>query len=210
MARPTLEIELTQSADCTTIELADVTADYGGGTVTTASVESVVINVVNESTGVYFTYTFTVGTNVISAATASLNGGTAVDILSQLSTTAWPFVTAVNELDLWEAYTNFTQPDFEDGVYQVDYTITRTTATAYSYTTSEMKNRTCDLCCCLANKYAEISPNCECEDGKRKHADKINAFLMSANYAAQKGMTDKAVTNLQYAIDLCDCDCGCN
>lgn len=208
MARPTLAITLTQSDDCTTITLADTTADYGGGTVTTASVQSVVINVVNESTEAYFTYTFTVSSNVISAATVSLNGGTATSILAEMSSTAWPFITDVNEFDLWGDY-DVTLPDFEDGVYQVDYTITRTTATAFTYTTSEMTIRDCDVCCCLAEKYTALEPDCDCADEKQKFADKINAFLVSANYAAQKGMTTKAVENLQYAIDLCDCEnCG--
>jgi len=211
MARPTLAIALTINEACTTIELADTTADYGGGTVTTASVEAVTVVVRNKSTDTYFTYAFTVGTNVISAATASLDGGTAVDILSQLSTTAWPFITDVNELDLWETYTNFTQPDFEDGVYQVEYTITRTTATAYSYTTSKMTVRDCTLCECEAGKLIEISPKCECGSVAIQQIMRIQALHQSAIFAAEKGMTTKAVNALAEAIELCDCaDCGCS
>lgn len=209
MARPTLAITLTIDDECTKIDLADTTADYGAGTVTTASVQGVLVTVRNQTTGVYFTYTFTVGTNVITAATASLNGATAVNILSQLSSTAWPFVDNVNELNLWKTYTNFTQPEFADGVYQAEYTISRTSATAFSYTTSKMTVRDCDLCSCEANKFVEIDYSCDCSTQQIQYVQRITALHQSAIYAAQKGMTEKAVNDLNEAIALCDCECNC-
>lgn len=209
MARPTLSIGTEINEACTTISMWDSTSDYGGGTVTTASVQAVTVVVNNKTSGTYFTYAFTVSSNVITAATASIDGGTAVDILSQLSTTAWPFIVDVNELDLWETYTNFTQPDFDDGVYQIEYTITRTTATAFSYTTSKMNVRDCDLCECLANKFVEIDPNCDCSDKTIPFIQRIQALNQSAIFAAEKGMTTKAVNALNKAIELCECD-SCN
>lgn len=211
MAKPTLAITITINDECTTIDLADTTADYGGGTVTTASVQSVVVVVRNKSNSTYFTYTFTVASNVITAATLSLDGGTATSILSELSSTAWPFITDVNEFDLWEDR-GVTLPDFDDAVYQVEYTITRTTATAYSYTTSKMTVRDCDLCECEADKFVDIDPNCECSSTAIQHIMRIQALHKSAIFAAQKGMATKAVAALAEAIDLCACeDCdGCS
>ena len=206
MARPTLAIDTEINEACTTMTLWDTTADYGAGTVTTASIEAATVVVRNKTTDTYFTYAFTVATNVVTAATASLDGGTAVNILSQLSSTVFPFITT-NKLDLWKTYTNFTQPDFDDGVYQCEYTITRTTATAYSYTTSKMNVRDCDLCECLATKFVELDPNCDCSDKNIPFVQRIQALNQSAIFAAEKGMTTKAVNALNKAIELCACSC---
>lgn len=205
MARPTLAITLTINDECTTIDLADTTANYGGGTVTTASVTSVVVVVRNKSTDTYFTYTFTVSSGTITAATLSLDGGTATNVLSELSSTAWPFITDVNELDLFEDR-GVTLPDFGDAVYQAEYTISGTSGAAYSYTTSKMTVRDCDLCECEAGKFVEIDANCECSDSSIKNLMRIQALHQSAIFAAEKGMTAKAVANLVKAIELCDCD----
>nr|WP_298656557.1 hypothetical protein [uncultured Flavobacterium sp.] len=209
MARPTLTIEVTQNEACDTMTLADTTADYGGGTVTTASVQEVVVVVNNKSTGTYFTYTFTVSSNVITAATASIDGGTAVSILSELSTTAWPFITDVNELDLWATYTDFTQPEFADAVIQIEYTITRTTATAYSYTTSKCEMVTCEICCCISKMFAELDPTCACGSKATQNAINADTMLQVAFAAADMGDVTKAVEALTKAQFYCDCGCGC-
>lgn len=208
MARPTLTIDTEINEACTTMTMWDTTADYGGGTVTTAGIESSTIVVRNKTTGTYFTYTFTIGTNVISAATLSLDGGTGTDILAELSSTAFPFILNVNEFDLWADY-GVTLPDFDDAVYQIEYTITRTTATAYSYTTSKMNVRDCDLCECIAGKLIDIDPSCDCSDKNIPFVQRIQALNQSAIFAAEKGMTTKAVNALNKAIELCNCS-SCN
>ncbi len=209
MARPTLTISVTQNEACSTLTLADTTADYGGGTVTTASVQQVVVVVNNKSTGTTFTYTFTVSSGTITAATATLDSGTPVNILSQLSSTAWPFIVDVNELDLWKTYTNFTQPTFADAVLQIEYTITRTTATAYSYTTSVAKMVTCDICCCISKMYAALAVDCSCDDKARQNADDADTSLQIALAASDMGDVTKAVAGLLKAQNLCSCS-GCN
>lgn len=208
MARPTLAIDTEINEACTTMVMWDKTADYGGGTVTTAGIEGSTIVVRNKTTGTYFTYTFTIGTNVISAATLSLDGGTATDILAELSSTVFPFIVDVNEFDMWADY-GVTLPDFDDAVYQIEYTISRTTATAYSYTTSKMNVRDCDLCECIADKFVNIDPNCQCSDVSIQEVQRIQALAQSAMFAAEKGMTTKAVNALAKAIELCNCDCNC-
>lgn len=209
MARPDLSIDTEINPECTTMTMWDTTDDYGAGTVTTAGIESSTIVVRNKSTGVYFTYTFTIGTNTISAATASLNGGTAVNILSQLSSTVFPFIVNVNELDLWKTYTNFTQPDFDDAVFQIEYSIIRTTATAYNYTTSVAKLKTCDTCCCITKKFASLDPVCGCSDSAMCNAVHADTWLKVAQSAANMGDVTKAVAALTKASELCDCEeCG--
>lgn len=206
MARPTLAIDTEINEACTTMTMWDTTADYGGGTVTTASIQSSTIVVRNKSTDTYFTYSFTISSNVITAATLSLDGGTATTITSELSSTAFPFITGVNEFDLWGDY-GVTLPDFDDAVYQTEYTISRTSATAYSYTTSKMNVRNCDLCSCIADKFVNIDPNCECSDTSIQEVQRIQALAQSAIFAAEKGMTTKAVNALAKAIELCSCGC---
>lgn len=208
MARPTLTIATEINEACDTMTLWDTTADYGGGTVTTASVESVVIVVRNKTTGTYFTYTFTVGTNVISAATLSLDGGTATNILAELASTAWPFIVDVNEFDLWADY-GVTLPDFDDAVYQPEYTISRTTATAYSYTTSVAVLKDCDTCCCISGKFAALDPNCNCSSAALDLAIQADTWLKTARAAAAMGDVTKAVAALTKADETCNCsDCA--
>ena len=206
MARPTLTIETEINEACDTMNLWDTTADYGGGTVTTASVESVVIVVNNKSTGTYFTYTFTVGTNIITAATLSLDGGTATDILAELSSTAWPFIVDVNEFDLFADY-GVTLPDFTDGVYQPEYSIIRTTATAFNYTTSVATLKDCTTCCCISGKFAALDPNCGCSSKALDLAIQADTWLKTARAAASMGDVTKAVEALAKADELCNCDC---
>jgi len=206
MARPTLTILITKNEACTTMTLADTTADYGGGTVTTASVEQVVIVVRNKSNDSYFTYTFTVVSNLITAATLSLNGGTATTITSELSSTAWPFIVDVNEFDLWGDY-GVTLPDFDDAVIQPEYTITRTTAEAYSYTTSKTVLIDCNTCCCITKLGASLDPGCDCSTGKRKTYDDAYTWLHVAKDAAAVGNVSRAVEALRKASELCSCAC---
>jgi len=210
MARPTLTIDTEINEACDDMTLWDTTSDYGGGTVTTASVTSAVVLVRNKSTGTYFTYTFTVSSGTITAATASLDGGAAVDILSQLDSTAWPFIVDVNELSLWKTYTNFTQPDFDDAVYQPEYTISGTSGSAYSYTTSVAVLKDCDTCCCISKVFAALDPNCDCCDSSRDKAMEMDTWLHTAKAAAAIGDVTKAVEALAKASDMCECNCGCN
>ncbi len=209
MARPDLSIDTEINEACTTMTMWDDTDDYGGGTVTTASVQSVVVVVNNKSTGTTFTYTFTVSSGTITAATATLDSGTPVDILSQLDSAAWPFIVDVNELDLWKTYTNFTQPDFDDAVYQIEYTIIRTIAEAYSYTTSVAEMRTCDICCCVSKMWAGLDVDCSCADSAMEKANEADTWLQVALASADMGDVTKAVAALKKAEYLCECG-GCD
>lgn len=210
MARPTLAIDTEINPECTTMTMWDTTADYGGGTVTTAGIQGSTIVVRNKTTGTYFTYTFTISSNTITACTASLDGGTEVNILSQLSSTVFPFMVDVNEFDLWKTFTNFTQPDFDDAVYQIEYTITRTTATAYSYTTSKATLKSCDTCCCITKMFTALDVDCSCSDAAMAKAVQADTWLKVAIGAANMGDVTKAVAALTKASDICNCSgCGC-
>ncbi len=215
MSRPNLSIDTEINEACDTMTVWDTTDDYGGGTVTTASVTSVIVIARNKTTGTYITYTFTVGTNVITAATISLDGGTPTDILSELSSTAWPFIVDVNEFDLFADY-GVTLPDFDDAVYQIEYTIAgevsddRGGFVPYSYTTSKATLKSCDTCCCISKMFASIDPDCDCGDKSIKLATEMDAWLKVAIAAANLGQTEKAVEALTKAKEMCDCHSNCN
>jgi len=209
MARPTLTINTGINEACTTMTLWDTTADYGIGTVTVNSVTSVSIVVRNKSDNSYFTYTFTVSSGTITAATLSLNGGTATTITSELDSTVWPFIVDVNEFDLWGDY-GVTLPDFADAVIQPEYTINGTVIDVpYSYTTSKTSLVDCNTCCCITKLGASIDPSCDCSTGKRKTYDDAYTWLHVAKDAAAVGNVSRAVEALQKASELCECSsCG--
>jgi hypothetical protein len=222
--RPTLKIALTINEACTTIELADTTGEYPAAangyaapnTIVHDDVTSLVVVVRNKTTGTYFTYTFGILLQVTQTTTLSLDGGTATDIHTEVGALAFPFITDVNEFDLFGDY-GVTLPDFDDGVYQVEYTISGESTggggspnTPFSYTTSKMTVRDCDLCECIADKFVEIDPNCNCTDKSIPFIQRIQALSQSAMFAAEKGMATKAVNALNKAIELCACtNCDC-
>ena len=110
--RPDLSIYNTINDECTSFSLADTTGEYptaangyaAPNTIVHDDVTDLVITVTNQSTGIYFTYTFTVLLQVTQTATLSLNGGTAADINAEVGPLAFPFITDVNEFDLWADY----------------------------------------------------------------------------------------------------------
>lgn len=202
MPSPTLAITLTTSATCDNITVADATADYGAGTVTTASITGSTI-VVNLTGGAYLTFTFTVASNVITAATLGLSGATATSILSSLASTVFPFVAT--PFSIWRAY-GVTVPAFADGVVNVVYTIS---GAAYSvgYTTSATVLVPCvSACCCVNSMALSIDPECDCNDCLWGYL-KADTYLNLAAMNTQIGNTTRAALFLTKAEALCDCDC---
>lgn len=201
MASPTLAITLTVNSTCSDMTVTDATSDYGAPTVTTASITGCVV-VVNLSGGTYLTFTFTVASNVITAATLGISGATATSILSSLASTVFPFVAT--PFSIWRDY-NVTVPDFADGVIEVDYTIS---GSGYSYTTSAASTIPCvSTFCCVQAMGQKISPDCSCEDCLWNYL-KADAYLQLATMNTHIGNTDRAALFLTKAADLCECNCG--
>lgn len=221
LVRLDLKIENTINDQCTGFSLADTTGEfpavtngYGGASmIIHDDVTSLVIVVRNETTGLYFTYTFVIQFQVTQSATLSIQGGTATDISATSAALAFPFIQGVSEYDLW-ADQGVTLPDFVDGAYQVEYTIAGNStqggaAEDFSYTTSETFIVDCTTACCITKMLADIDPNCSCSDKKQDYAMRAYTWLLTARAAAGYGQVDKAVDALQKAADMCDCGCGC-
>lgn len=209
LTRIALAIQLTTSSTCSTITLKDTTADYGGaGKITINSVNSVIIKV-NLSGGSYMLYTFTVSSGTITAATLSLSGATATNILSHLTSTVWPFVAT--QFDLWGSY-GVTLPTFADGVVGVEYTVAgldpNDGTTPFSYTTSSSVLVFCDACCCLQKLFLAIDPDCPCSEESICNALTADAYLQAAKYNVQVGNNTRAQTALDKATSLCSGGCS--
>lgn len=225
VARPDLSINVTVGADCSGFTVDDTTREYDITTnpegyglpdgPTINDVDSLVIVVTNQSAGWYLTYTFTISSGTITAATLGVSGATATNILTELASTTWPFITGVNAFDATADY-GVTIPDLTDGVYQIEYTIAGTaigsggTPEDFSYTTSEQPVLACDLCCCIDTMFYDAA-GCECGCDKAENAMKARYYAMATKFAAERGDTDLAVNIFEKAQSICDDGCsGCN
>jgi hypothetical protein len=222
LTRVDLQIENTVSDTCTDITLADTTGEFpvsadGYGAPNVIIHDDVLLLVIvvrNETTGLYFTYTLVVALQVIQSGTLSVQGGTAEDITSYVSASAFPFITGVNEFSLFEDR-GVTLPSMVDGAYQVEYTISGSStqgggeAEDFSYTTSETFVVDCETKCCITKMLADIDPDCSCSDKKQDYAMRAYTWLLTAKAAAGYGQVDKAVEALAKAKSMCDCGCGC-
>lgn len=180
------------------------------GGATTSSVTS--FSIVFSYTGlpVNVTYNFTVASNVITAATATLGSGTPVNILSELVSTTFPF-TSANPFQLNGDY-GLNLPELEDMVLSVEYEVQGTYALqSFDYTTSYQVLYNFNTYCCISKRYvnlqlSNINPN---ELSPVMIAD---GYMQTAIAANADGLTDQANDYIQRAKALCDaldCNCGC-
>lgn len=224
VSRPDLEINIVVGTQDSSIVVDDITGTYNPATntggyglpegPTVNNVTALRVILLNQSDGWYLTYSFTIDNGTITAATLGVSGATATSILSEMSSTAWPFITAVNAFDLTADY-GVTIPTLSAGVYQATYTIVGTatgslgTPEAFSYTTSEQPVLSYDLCCCIDNLFIEAA-GCDCGCDKGDRAMKARYYLTLARYAANNGDTELATNNFEKASELCDGNCaGC-
>lgn len=220
LTRVGLAITLAVNSTCTTMTVTDSTGTYNvttnplgyglPGGIATTDVTSLVI-VVNIEGGTYFTYTFTIAANVITAATLSISGGTATNIFTNLLSTVFPLTA----FDLWNGY-GVTLPTFEDGVIEVDYTISGSatsgdTAVAFNYTTSSAMLVPCETCCCVQKMALAIDIDCACSDEAMCNFLRASTYLEIAKFNTQIGKTAVAQQALTKAKEICDCaGCGCS
>lgn len=219
VARVGLSIELTVNNACTDVFCTDDTGSYNASTnpdgyglptgATSASVTGLVI-VVTLSDGSYLTYTFTIASNVISACTLSLSGGTATAITSELASTVFP----LTNFSLFDEDYLDDMPTLGNDIVNVDYTITGridpvSADTAYSYTTSQAKLVECEICCCVTTTGAELDlACCDCNSDELWNFILMDTYLTIASYATNVGNVDNAKIALDKAIAACDCGCG--
>lgn len=215
LTRVGLSCTLTTDTTCTTLTFNDTTGTYNASTnplgyglpggIESSDVTSVNLTVRFETAGIYLTYLFTVASDVITAATLSLNGATAVDITSELLSTVFPIVS----FDVLGDY-GVNLPTLEDGVYSAEYTIEGIVVDVpFNYTTSEQIVTDCNVCCCNNKQFLNVDPNCEDFEDKLEDAMIVLGWIQVAKSNAEYGNIEAAVSALNKAAELCDCGCGC-
>jgi len=223
-----LSIGLSFSADYTELILQDTTGNYnaisnpyGYGSPNGIAVNDVtgLVVALNYTTlGVSVVYTFTVSSGTITAATINFNAGGAVNILSQLVSTTFPF-TSSNPFTFFLSYVDspdtIALPQLEDGAYDVTYRITGSaldgvTPTAFDLTTSDMILQKFTSQCCIDRLYDDARvDNCGCEGDKTYKAITAQTYINIAQYAVDVDDSTKANDFVNRAKTICDCNCGC-
>ena len=96
-----------------------------------------------------------------------------------------------------------------DGLYLFRYTVTRTTATPFSYTQQIQQLFYCNAKCAVNKMIAEIDFECDCSVEDINQALKAKAMLYSLELAAACGETDK-FDNLLTILDKLTKNTNCN
>lgn len=225
LERVNLSIDFDPNSTCDGLTFQDTTGSYNAVSnpegyglpngIVVNDITAAEITLEYESESADITYAFTVASGVVTAATLSVAGATAVNILSELASTTFPF-TSANPFDLAGDY-GVTIPEQNDGLYQVVYTISGTStgggalpSQTFSYTTSIEQLITCATNCCISKMEADLDPNCGCHSEAFDKAVRARAYLNMAISAAEYGKTDEAKEALTKASSMCEGGCGCS
>lgn len=214
---PSVQIDLAANSSCSGILLNDITGEYPDapagyglpGGPESNDVEGVVVTATFSLLGTSLVYTFTVASGVITAATLSIGGGSATDILANLPSTVWPFV----DFDLLSSEYGVTMPSFVDDAVSVEYEISgHVGLDAFSTTITQNTTITCNAQCCLDKKAINLELNCNCKDNSAVlDACFLNALILQADASARNRFTERAAAALQKATTICadSGNCGC-
>ncbi|MFA7287688.1 MAG: hypothetical protein WC055_02310 [Melioribacteraceae bacterium] len=220
---PDLTIELTKSAACDTLYLADVTGVVGvnnnttgygiSGGPTVNNVTQVVVVLTYNSLNTYITYDFTILNGVITGCELSIEAGTPALITGNLTSTVWPFASTL-PFNLFGDY-GVVIPSFVDDIYTCTYTISGATSTPenFEFETEESLPVICAVQLCVNQKFAGLDWNCEFASEKAKQALLIQTYI--SQVAASMALDDltSAKAALLNAQNLCDTaagGCGCS
>lgn len=153
-----------------------------------------------------FKFTFTIVNAVITVATLTDLNGTVTNITANLESTVFP----LTEFDITLAAYGVTLPELTDGIIKWDYTISGTSGVDdFGYVTSGGILNTCDVECCIENKYLELDPTCQCSENKKQIIKEAEFWLAAAKYAINVGQDSKADALLTKAKDVCNSNCDC-
>jgi hypothetical protein len=220
VTQPNLTIGLTVDSGCSELNLTDdtgqydaITNPYGYGLVggpDEADITGCEIVVTYNTLGTYTTFDFTIASGVITAATLAVGSATPTNILAELDSTAWPFITDVNPLNLVGEY-GVTIPEFTDEIFKVTYNITGEIAgpEAFDFTTTAYEPVVCNSRCCVDRKFQEIDVNCACSDDKITEALYGETLIKQVEIASEQGDSTAALQALEQLRLLCGSEGGC-
>lgn len=214
-----LKISLSKNEACDTIYATDTTGLYDASNNPTGYGYPTTGPDVNDITdvrvrfvilGVPLTYDYTVVNGTITAATATLNSGTPINILADLASTVWPF-TSANPMNVTPSFYDTTLPTLQDMVWPVTYIITGTHGiTPFSIQATDSLIVDCETQCCIRKKLVTVDIN---DIAKLCESLIPTAYLEVARYSNEDGDTASADDFITKAASLCDgssnCNCGC-
>jgi hypothetical protein len=222
-----LTVSLVVNSTCDNLVLQDITGNYsasnpfGYGSPNGIFINDVTVLVLTLNytpLGVSAIYTFTILNGTIIAATINFNGYGAVNILTQLVNTTFPF-TSANPFSFFKSYVNgsttVTLPTIEDGAYLATYQIAGTAddggaPTDFDQTTTKMTLMSCAVDCCINEAFSAVDVNCDCENDEAVKARTAKTYLYIAQYAVEDENSTRANLFINKAKEACDCDCGCH
>ena len=217
-----LEVSLSvlESEDCQSWDVVDTAGTYsavapinltGYDTPNLASADVIKATILviqyGQTTG--YTFTFTIATNVITAATLTDPNGDITIITADLTYTTFPFTTAAPFVLIADWLGFGTDSEFESDAYYLEYNVTADNITVYTGSSDELI--VCATCCCVRGMAADLDDcSCENKDNALDNAVKAQIFLDSAIWSMGNGEVDKSVVNLNTAKTLCTGGCeGC-
>lgn len=157
----------------------------------------------------------TSGAQTATLTVLSPNGTTTVfDLFAE--SPAWPTEDTTQEFTIVPSdlgYSTATGTTFEDGLYRFTYAVTRTSATAFSYSQIKSVLIYGNIKCEVHSLYGEIpSEECDCNTDAIELAFKGMIYLKALEYAAETGNSsefDRLMTILERITANNDCN-NCN
>jgi len=178
---------------------------YGAPNLASSAVTSATFLVLPFGYTTGFLFTFTIVTNVITAATVTMSDGTVVDILASLTSTVFPFTKEDPFVIIGEWLGYGVDSTIKSSAYYFEYNVSDGTTV---YTDSQDQLIVCETCCCVTNMEADLDArDCECKDASIEKAARAQIWLDSAIWAMEDGDVDKSQANLTLAQDLCGNKC---
>lgn len=221
---PVVKIATSISSDGLSFILNDITGNYSGTNtggynapnIPSADVTQVLVRIYQYGQTIPTLLTFTVLSNIITAATLTTPAGIVTNILSDLASTVWPFdnITPYN-LTITNVYLGFAATDkITDQVWTFSYEISGSyfgsdSPVPFDLITSVDLLVNCTTCCCIKKMAANLKPDCcSCGNNLMQYL-KAKAMLESAQASADIGQYDSAQCALIKASELCNCK-NCN
>lgn len=209
-----LEHDLSEAEGCLVWNFWDDTGSYAASTnpggygspnLASSAVTSATLQVLPYGYTTGYTFTFTISTNVITAAKVTDPAGTITNILADMDSTVFPFTEALPFEIIGEWLGNGEDSELTSSTYYFEYNVTDGTNT---YTSSADRVIVCQVCCCVRNAEADLdATECSCESATIEKVTRSQIFLDSAIWAMENGEVEKSYTNLMTAKKLCDGSC---
>jgi len=153
-----------------------------------------------------YTFTFTLSSNVITAATSTAPNGTITDIYSSLTSTVFPFSSDAPFVITGAMLGYGTSSQIPSDCFYFEMNMSDGTTT---YTATLDYLTTCVACCCVRTMEAALDGDCDCEADNVKSAARGRILLNCAIWAMEDNSVDKAHTIINKVTEICGKNCNC-